>query len=307
MNIWFRNNITGRYLLTEAPEGHDFEYGMIGSITDEHLILPMKIFEEGKKCLAYPVSGLESLETIHGTQWLAAGEIAGFMLHLNRILEKLQNHLLTEQNLVIGRDRVFVEPCSGQLRFLVHPSADTAFTAELRELLGFFVIRADREDPAAIRLAADLLRRSEDPGFCLGELPRLLQDQIAPETTADEKQELPWEEQLPDDREDNSAGEQDPKEETAVRKETRRRGAARIESFRQPEVRNMVLRIAASQVIMFMGLLAVFLLRGLRAVRHALPVYLILCVSISLYCFIEMLSERRRIAKLRLNKKSAPG
>ena len=68
-------------------------------------------------------------------------------------------------------------------------------------------------------------------------------------------------------------------------------------SFEDPALKNMVMRLAASQAIMIAGMLAVLFLRGRLAVRHALPVYLVLCACISLYLLIDFFAEKRRAAR----------
>lgn len=306
MNIWFRNNLTGRYLLTDAPEGHEFEYGMISSITDGQLLLPGFCYEEDRKCLSYDISGLISLEDSFRSRWITVPDIAGLMLQLNRILEKLQNYLLTEQNLVIGRDRIFFDTHRQELKFLVHPSAGTEFTEELKGLLELMIIRADRNDTGAMRLAADLLRKAAEPDFCFGELPVLLQDAGGTENVfrerpepegcgeytgrdeTDEMYEDAWEEEHPWEQPARSAEKLPAKQKKAVQ-------LPKL-TFEDPVLKNMVMRMAASQAIMLAGMLAVLFLRGRLAVRHALPVYLVLCSCISLYLLIDFLAEKRRAA-----------
>ena len=308
MKIWFKNNITGRYLLTDAPEGYEFEYGMIGSITDRQLILPMTVFEEGSRCLSYPVSGLESIEDLCRNQWLSREMIASVMLQLGKALETLQNHLLTEQNLLIGRNSVFYDQVRRELRFLVHPGTDSDFLDELRSLLGLLVIRADREDAAAMRIAADLLQKAEDPDFCFGELPMLMDGYSNEITFREDPDPAIAGEFLTDDLQADSLDglyekptdpgfreDQDPfPGKTAKGHRTAAGEGAAKNLMENPAIKNMVLRLLISQLIMLTGMGVILFLRGWHAVRHALPVYLILCVSISLYFLVDMMAEKRR-------------
>jgi len=308
MKIWFKNNITGRYLLTEAPEGYEFEYGMIGSITDRQLILPVTVFEEGIRCLSYQVSGLESIEDLCRGKWLSRELIASVMLQLGKAIETLQNHLLTEQNLLIGRNSIFYDQVKRELRFLVHPGTDSGFLDELRGLLGLLVIRADREDAAAMRIAADMLQKAEDPDFCFGELPMLMDGCGNEAAFREEPAAAIPEDILPEDPGADSPYDlyEKPVEShfreekvlfpgKTVREQKEEAGTGCLKSLKDtPAVKNMVLRLLISQLIMLTGMGVILFLRGWHAVRHALPVYLILCVSISLYFLVDMVAEKRR-------------
>ena len=288
MNRWIKGDVMSRHLLMPAPDECDYEYRMLASVAEGSLITPMIVFEEGQKCLSYDITGLRKFGEVFSECSLRSPGICGLILQINRALELLEKYLLCEQNLVLDEENIFVDQ-EQQLKFCVHPQVPESFGSRMHDFLGFVLVRTDRDDPGSLKLAAELFSETYSGEFRLCDLTRLMLE--ARKDSHDIKAAEP------DEYEPAATWTaEDLLQQQAIgpaTRDTEPENPSRWEKY-PADMKEMLLRLGLSQLIMSVGLAAVYLLRGKTAVRHALPIYLILCVTIAGYFLLDLIAGRIR-------------
>lgn len=163
MNIQETDTHEAKLLVIEK-EGNtgDFDRKMIRHVKDPLFLVPAgpsaKALCEGG--LAYDISGLETMEQSLQNRTLSAGDLQSALICLNNAILILEAHLLSDANLLLSPDRIYVRSGSAELIFCPAFASEERFEDRLRPFLKELFLHADTSDPHTLRLASELLKVS---------------------------------------------------------------------------------------------------------------------------------------------------
>lgn len=169
--IEIKNESSGKYLTAELTEDTDeLELNMLCSITDDRLIRPLVAVSNGVRVLSYNITGCETLKEYIHSRTFNKEMIISMLLQINNAVRLLDSFLLSELNLMLCTDHIFVDKLDGKLHFCVYPSATDI--PEYEEALKAFLLQmlmcAEEADNEAILLCLRLVKAASKPNcrFC---------------------------------------------------------------------------------------------------------------------------------------------
>lgn len=167
-NMIIRNENEARYLLIKVhteEDGTDYDsmgLGMLSAISGENLLKPQIIYKKSDIYLRYEITDLRSLKEYFSEKRLAYEDITEFMIQLNNAAHILREFLLSENELLLDEDTIFIDRKDGRFIFCASTDEDgrkNIFEALMKSLL----LAADIPDDRAIILSAKLFKESLKP------------------------------------------------------------------------------------------------------------------------------------------------
>ena len=169
--IWMKTESSGKYLAAELTADTDeLELNMLCSIPDDRLIRPVIAVSKGARILSYNITGCETLKEYIHTRTFNKEMIISMLLQINNAVKLLDNFLLSELNLMLCTDYIFVDKLDERLHFCAYPSATDI--PEYEEALKIFLLQilmcAEESDNEAILLCLRLVKAASKPNcrFC---------------------------------------------------------------------------------------------------------------------------------------------
>ena len=148
--------------------------------------------------LYYDISNMQSLDVIHRLRQYHFPELSDYLMCLKTLLDRLDDHLLNADDLVLREEYLFVSYEGNRLGVLYLPGYGVSFRKQMKDLNEQIMKRLDHYDERATRLIYEL-----DRLFCLenwnfDELGRILKEKPAKTETEEKvsKTETPAEEQV---------------------------------------------------------------------------------------------------------------
>ena len=169
--IWMKTESSGKYLAAELTADTDeLELNMLCSIPDDRLIRPVVSVSKGARVLSYNITGCETLKEYIHTRTLNKEMIISMLLQVNNAVMLLDRFLLSELNLMLCTDHIFVDKLDERLHFCAYLSATDI--PEYEEALKAFLLQmlmcAEEADNEAILLCLRLVKAASKPNcrFC---------------------------------------------------------------------------------------------------------------------------------------------
>ena len=186
MNIRETDTHEAKLLVIENEgDAGDFDRKMICHVKDP-LFLPAagpfaKALCEGG--FAYDISGLETMEQALGNRVLSSGDILSVTISLNNAILVLEAHLLSDANLLLSPDRIYVRTGPAEPVFCPAFSSEESFEERLRPLIREIFLHADTSDPDTLRLASELLKVSLRKHYRMHDLMAVLENETGKKKT----------------------------------------------------------------------------------------------------------------------------
>ena len=169
--IWMKTESNGKYLAAELTADTDeLELNMLCSIPDDRLIRPVVSVSKGARVLSYNITGCETLKEYIHTRTFNKEMIISILLQINNAVRLLDSFLLSELNLMLCADHIFVDKLDGRLHFCAYPSSTDIpeYEEALKALLLQMLMCAEEADNEAILLCLRLVKAASKPNcrFC---------------------------------------------------------------------------------------------------------------------------------------------
>lgn len=169
--IEIKNESSGKYLTAELTEDTDeLELNMLCSIPDDRLIRPVVAVSNGARVLSYNITGCETLKEYIHSRTFNKEMIISMLLQINNAVRLLDNFLLSELNLMLCTEYIFVDKLDERLHFCAYPSASdiSEYEEALKAVLLQMLMCAEESDNEAILLCLRLVKAASKPNcrFC---------------------------------------------------------------------------------------------------------------------------------------------
>ena len=169
--IWMKTESSGKYLAAELTEDTDeLELNMLCSIPDDRLIRPVVAVSNGARVLSYNITGCETLKEYIHSRTFNKEMIISMLLQINNAVRLLDNFLLSELNLMLCTEYIFVDKLDERLHFCAYPSATdiSEYEEVLKAVLLQMLMCAEESDNEAILLCLRLVKAAskQDCRFC---------------------------------------------------------------------------------------------------------------------------------------------
>ncbi len=335
MNSRIENCSGGKYLYIEAETAENgFESRMAASVTGECLIAPQQVFAYGGMCLEYCISGLVSLEEYLSGVRLKSMDMVQLLAQIEQSVNTVKNYLLSEAELLINPDYVYIDAEQASIRLCVVPGYNGSFESELKLLVNRLLIHMDNDDADTLRLGFRLLKAVSAGDCRLHDIIDAVRIQGAAQTTSCRAKhgvklimpnEQTYEASAPDldpadesdfgktEYEDSQYGsqydrqyaktaeyEQVPSAETGSGDEVAsfRRGAAgkNETDMKKPrsELRDTLTGLFISQGILIAAAAVIYLIKGRALMLRLLPIYLVIAICMTVYYAVSLIMKKRQ-------------
>ena len=323
----------GKYLyIQQEADDNGYELKMAASMISESIITPTQVFAYGGMCLEYCITGLKELENYLSDIRLNSKDIIRLLAQIEQSVNTVKNYLLSEADLLINADYIYVDEERGQLKLCIVPGYNGAFEDELKAFISKLLIHIDAADDAALKLGFKLFKTISDREFRLHDIMGVLGQRNIKAAAGRSNFEFDRSEfkqriQYNDNEQEACMGadlkftNQDEQaysvyQGTGYEYKENEYGSIQTEcdetSYNQsgsvPDadadaeetikphsiLRETLSGLAVSQGILITVAIAVFLLKGRSTVMRLLPVYLVIAVCVAVYYAASFALKRRR-------------
>lgn len=186
MRITEKNTHEAQYLIVEDDgPADDFEEKMLCHLSDPVLLKTAgpgaAVYTCGSDhCAGYDISGLVPMDRALENLSLRTEEMAALLIRLNNAILILEAHLLSDANLILSPDRVYVEPGTLDVAFCPACGREGSFEERVRPFIREIFLHADVNDPVSLRTASRLLKVSMEKQFRMHDLMKVIEDDMRP-------------------------------------------------------------------------------------------------------------------------------
>lgn len=178
------NGSGGRYLyIQQEAEDNGFEFKMAASLVSDCIIAPAQVYAHGDLCHEYCITGLKELEEYLSGISLHSGDIIRLLAQTEQSVNTVKNYLLSEADLLINTDYIYVDAEKGLLKLCIVPGYNGDFEQGLKAFISRLLVHIDAADDAALRLGFRLFKIISQAEFKLHDIISALR---APEARAAE-------------------------------------------------------------------------------------------------------------------------
>lgn len=148
----------GRFLTVEHEEQNiGLDMKLIESLDNRYILRPVP-GRSGDGILCYNVSSCESFGNYLVNRRMDRTELVGFLAQMKSVIRALEDHMLTDANILFDPEHVYIDRGTRKVRFVPVCRQDGTFAQRLRPLLEMIFCHADLEDTDSLRLAAKMMR-----------------------------------------------------------------------------------------------------------------------------------------------------
>ncbi len=176
MDISYHREMKNNYLMITVEEARErgFEARMlIGNTIDG--LLKFRIRKSDNQCqFCYEITSRQPLGRLLETKTISAEQLRRLLLGIAQTLTRMEDYLLTEEQILLDPDFIYVELESFQPGLCLLPGRRGDFPQEFSELLRFLLGKVDHQDKEAVILIYGLYRESLKDNYGLDNLLRWL-------------------------------------------------------------------------------------------------------------------------------------
>jgi len=149
----------GRFLIVEhGEETVDLDMKLIDSLDNRYILRPvMENREDG--VLKYNISACESIEKYLVNRRMDRTELVGFLAQLKSVIRALEDHMLTDANILFDPQYVYIDRATRKVRFVPVCAQEGGFGNRLRPLIEELFRHADTDDTDSLRFAAGMMKK----------------------------------------------------------------------------------------------------------------------------------------------------
>lgn len=176
MEVEYLREMRQNYLMIQVEEhqAQGYEARMLTGNTIEGL-LKFRIKKADNRCrFCYEITSKQPLSRMLEKKAIDAGQIRNLLLGIARTLTRMEDYLLTEEQIVLDPDYIYIDPEEYQPFLCLLPGKKGSFPEEFSLFLQFLLGKTDHEDNEAVVLIYGLYRESLKENYGLDNLLRWL-------------------------------------------------------------------------------------------------------------------------------------
>ena len=177
MKIDFRKDSDRQYMIiSPGPESHAFSSYRFRMLTENRIssLLPCRKAEiDCEELLYYDISGLTSLTEYLSSNTIKSDTLQRFLGVLLQLIEKLEDYLLTADNLILTPDHVFVSQKCSRFFFAALPARSGPLSRSMLRLSELFITKIPYNDKKGAEIGYSLYQSCITGKLSLGDLARL--------------------------------------------------------------------------------------------------------------------------------------
>lgn len=176
MEVEYLREMRQNYLMIQAEEnqGQGYEAKMMIGNTIEGLLKFRIKKTDNQYRFCYEITSKQPLSRILEKQAISAIQIRKLLLGIARTLTRMEDYLLTEEQILLVPDYIYVDPEEYQPFLCLLPGKKGNFPEEFSLFLQFLLGKADHKDKEAVVLIYGLYRESLKENYGLDNLLRWL-------------------------------------------------------------------------------------------------------------------------------------
>lgn len=182
MEVEYSREMRQNYLII-AMEGAgepSFEARMMIGNTIEGLLKFRIKKTDNRSRFCYEITSKQPLSRLLETKTVNAAQIRGLLLGIARTLTRMEDYLLTEEQILFSPDFIYVDPEEYEPFLCLVPGRHGNFPQEFSRFLQYLLGKADHEDKEAVVLVYGLYRESLKENYGLDNLLRWLMKENYP-------------------------------------------------------------------------------------------------------------------------------
>ena len=177
MKIDFRKDSDRQYMIiSPGPESHVFSSYRFRMLTENRInsLLPCRKAEiDCEELLYYDISGLVSLADYLSSNTIKTETLQKFLGVLLQLIEKLEDYLLTADNLILTPDYVFVSQKGSRFFFAALPARSGPLSRSMLRLSELFITKIPYNDKKGAEIGYSLYQSCITGKLSLDDLARL--------------------------------------------------------------------------------------------------------------------------------------
>ena len=177
MKIDFRKDSDRQYMIiSPGPESHAFSSYRFRMLTENRIssLLPCRKAEiDCEELLYYDISGLISLDEYLRSNTIKSDTLQRFLGALLQLIEKLEDYLLTADNLILAPDYVFVSQKCSRFFFAALPARSGPLSRSMLRLSELFITKIPYNDKKGAEIGYSLYQSCITGKLTIGDLARL--------------------------------------------------------------------------------------------------------------------------------------
>lgn len=168
MTSRIENGSGGKYLyIQQETDEYGFEAKMAASLISDSIMTPAQVFAYGSMCHEYCITGFTELEEYLSGIRLHSRDVIRLLAQLEQSVSTVKNYLLSEADLLINNDFIYVDEEKGLLKLCIVPGYNGDFEQGLKDFISRLLIHIDAADDAVLRLGFRLFKTISQAEFKL--------------------------------------------------------------------------------------------------------------------------------------------
>lgn len=175
MEIRFKREINHNYMIIKAPEAADsYECRMLAGNSIEGLLkFRVRTYEENRE-FYYEITSRQPLSRLLEQRKLSGGEIRKLLLTILGVLNRIEEYLFREEELLLDPQYIYVDPDCFSACLCLIPGFTCDLPEALSALLKVLLERVDHQDKEGVVMAYNLYQESLKENYGVGNLLRQL-------------------------------------------------------------------------------------------------------------------------------------
>lgn len=176
MKISYQREMKHNYLIAEPEECllDGYETRMLAGNHIEGL-LKFRIRQlDSKTYYYYDITSRQPLDRMFEHRGMSLDEIRALILGIARTLDRMEEYLLNENQVLLTPEYIYVEPENFAPSFCLVPGGDFDFSKELSSLLQYLLGKVDHQNKEAVVVAYGLFQESQKENYGIRDLLKLL-------------------------------------------------------------------------------------------------------------------------------------
>lgn len=176
MNVSYKREMRHNYLILEAGQDDEesFEIRMLTGNSIEGLLKFRIKQEEIGRYFYYEITSKQPLSRILEFREIRKEELSTLVVEIGAVLKRIEDYLLTESNLLLEPEHIYVEPESYQIWLCYVPGYEKSFPEAMEKLLQYLLKKTDHKDNESVVLAYRLYQESQKDYYGIEDLLKII-------------------------------------------------------------------------------------------------------------------------------------
>ena len=164
------------YLILEAGQDDEenFEIRMLTGNSIEGLLKFRIKQEEIGRYFYYEITSKQPLSRLLEFREIRKEELSTLVVEIGAVLKRIEDYLLTESNLLLEPEHIYVEPESYQIWLCYVPGYEKSFPEAMEKLLQYLLKKTDHKDNESVVLAYRLYQESQKDYYGIEDLLKII-------------------------------------------------------------------------------------------------------------------------------------